>query len=31
MKQNLSGQISAAGMTWPLTIVSDIRFEPWEK
>lgn len=31
MTQNVSGQISAAGMTWPLTIVSDIRFEPWEK
>ena len=31
MTQNLSGQISAAGMTWPITIVSDIRFEPWKK
>jgi hypothetical protein len=31
MKQNLSGQISAAGMTWPVTIVSDIGFEPWKK
>jgi hypothetical protein len=31
IKQNISGQISAMGMTWPLTIVSDIRFEPWKK
>jgi len=31
MKQNLTGQISAMGMTWPMTIVSDIRFEPWKK
>ncbi len=31
LKQNLSGQISAMGMTWPMTVVSDIRFEPWEK
>lgn len=31
MKQNLAGQISAMGMTWPMTVVSDIRFEPWGK
>lgn len=31
MTQNLSGQISAAGMTWPVTITSTIVFEPWEK
>ena len=31
MKQSLSGQISAADMTWPIAIVSDIRFEPWKK
>lgn len=31
LKQNLAGQISAMGMTWPMTIVSDIRFEPWGK
>lgn len=31
MKQDLAGQISAMGMTWPMTIVSDIRFEPWKK
>lgn len=31
LKQNLAGHISAMGMTWPVTIVSDIRLEPWEK
>lgn len=31
MKQNLAGQISAMGMTWPITVLSDIRFEPWER
>ncbi len=31
LKQNMAGQISAMGMTWPITIVSDIRFEPWKK
>lgn len=31
LKQNLAGQVSAMGMTWPMTIVSDIRFEPGGK
>lgn len=31
LKQDLAGQISAMGMTWPMTIASDIRFEPWGK
>ncbi|MBC7260303.1 MAG: hypothetical protein H5T65_13800 [Chloroflexi bacterium] len=31
LKQDVSGKISAMGTSWPITIVSNIRFEPWQK
>ncbi len=31
LKQDVSGKVSAMGTSWPITIVSNIRFEPWQK
>jgi len=31
LKQDVSGKVSAVGTSWPITIVSNIRFEPWQK